>query len=82
MNITLQVWRRPLASGSLAVVVFNRGQTPANLNLTWDMLGLKPGAKMVVRDLWKHGDISNFTDLYSVEALGIHDSAFLTFTSV
>ena len=41
--VTLQVWARPLASGAVAAVAFNRGAYPAKLNVTWEMIDL-PGA--------------------------------------
>ena len=46
VNITLQVWAKPLtpvttavSAPKIAVVIFNRGTQPASLNLTWSMVG-------------------------------------------
>lgn len=35
MNITLQVWSKPLASGAVAAVALNRGVVNRTLNVTW-----------------------------------------------
>jgi len=50
-----QVWLKPLADGSRAVALFNRGSESAEIRVTWEMIGLLPGAA-VVRDLWAHAD--------------------------
>ena len=65
MNITLQVWARPLASGAVAAVAFNRGSFPARLNLTWAMIGVK-SRRGAVRDLWRHQDMGSFMGGYEV----------------
>eukprot|EP01052_Picozoa_sp_SAG31_P012272 SAG31_NODE_714_length_12645_cov_15.347760_5_plen_581_part_00 len=72
MNITLQVWARPLATGAVAAVAFNRGSFPRKINMIWDMIGVKPshgvGATVQrhVRDLWKHRDLGSFVGGYEV----------------
>ncbi|KQV93335.1 glycoside hydrolase family 27 protein [Pelomonas sp. Root1237] len=48
----LEVWVRPLAGGEHAVVLFNRGKTPADMKLNWDLLGLPANQKADVKDLW------------------------------
>jgi len=57
LNITVQVWAKPLADGSFAVVAFNRGGAPVTVAIPWEMIGiggLRTPAK--VRDLWAHED--------------------------
>jgi alpha-galactosidase len=44
----LEIWRRPLADGSTAIGVFNRGERAASAAIDWAELGLRPRA---VRDL-------------------------------
>jgi alpha-galactosidase len=56
----LEVWARPLADGTMAVGLFNRGLQAARITATWKELGLT-GAQPV-RDLWAHrelGAVSN-----------------------
>lgn len=50
-----QVWLKPLADGSRAVVLFNSAGTAADISVTWEMIGLPAGAAHV-RDLWAHAD--------------------------
>ena len=71
----LQVWRRPLASGALAVVFFHRGVSTAGplpappavreIAVAWAALGLARGARMSVRDLWARADLGVFVDAFS-----------------
>ncbi|MBW8892439.1 MAG: hypothetical protein JF617_09880 [Burkholderiales bacterium] len=48
----LEVWARPLADGEHAVVLLNRGKTPANMKVDWELLGLPNDQKADVKDLW------------------------------
>jgi alpha-galactosidase len=51
-----EVWTRPLADGSMAVGIFNRGATDAPVKVRWADIGLaKHGA---VRDLWAKSAVS------------------------
>jgi alpha-galactosidase len=56
-----QVWMRPLSDGSRAVILFNRGTLAAEGNVAWEDIGLAPGQKATVRDLWKKADAGTFT---------------------
>jgi alpha-galactosidase len=48
----LEIWARPLQGGDQAVVLFNRGMTPANMKVTWAQLNLPAAIKADVKDLW------------------------------
>ena len=71
----LQVWRRPLASGALALVFFHRGvdtsgplpAPPAvrEISAAWADLGIAPGARVAVRDLWDRVDLGVFTGSFA-----------------
>jgi alpha-galactosidase len=51
-----EVWARPLADGSYAVALFNRGPSKTNVEVKWERdLELRGGAK--VRDLWRRRDL-------------------------
>jgi alpha-galactosidase len=56
-----QVWMRPLADGARAVILFNRGTLAADGTVAWEDIGLAPGQKAAVRDLWKKADTGSFT---------------------
>jgi alpha-galactosidase len=47
-----EIWVRPLAGGSQAVVLLNRGQTARSMRLSWDTLRLPAYVRLDVRDLW------------------------------
>ncbi|HEY4081058.1 MAG TPA: glycoside hydrolase family 27 protein [Burkholderiaceae bacterium] len=48
----LEVWARPLAGGDIAVVLFNRGTTAADMSVSWGELKLPADTKAEVRNLW------------------------------
>jgi alpha-galactosidase len=52
-----EVWMKPLADGSRAVILFNRGTEAAPIAVSWEDVGLFPGGKARVRDLWKRADV-------------------------
>jgi hypothetical protein len=67
------VWRRPLASGALALVFFHRGvdtsgplpAPPAvrEISAAWADLGIAPGARVAVRDVWDRRDLGAAANL-------------------
>jgi alpha-galactosidase len=60
----LQMWVKPLADGSRAVLLFNRASVPAAMTADWRRIGL--GAKQArVRDLWTHRDSTGVGDRYT-----------------
>jgi len=65
----LEVWARPLADGSLAVGLFNRGDGLTTVTADWKDLGLK--GPQTVRDLWRQKDVGIF-DLSFEAAVARH----------
>jgi alpha-galactosidase len=59
-NGRCEIWRKPLADGSLAVALINRGSTGADIVLRACDVGLLDTPKLV-RDLWQGADIADFT---------------------
>jgi alpha-galactosidase len=55
-----EVWARPLADGTMAVGLFNRGITAAPVTINLTALGL-PG-RQPVRDLWQQKDLAPASD--------------------
>ncbi|GAA3817049.1 ricin-type beta-trefoil lectin domain protein [Sphaerisporangium flaviroseum] len=53
-NGNLEVWRKPMADGSVAAVLLNRGGGTATVSTTAAALGLGAGTSYSVRDLWAH----------------------------
>lgn len=50
-----QVWAKDLEDGSKAVGLFNLGEQPSKVSVSWDELGIK--GPQVVRDLWRQKDL-------------------------
>ena len=81
INITLQIWAKPLASpaGSVAAVALNRGDYPADVTFGYTQLGLHAAQSYEVRDLWAH--TSNGTHQGSFVARVMpHDVVMVIFT--
>ena len=51
----LQVWVKPLADGSRAVLLLNRASVSSTITADWGRVGL-PTRRARVRDLWAHTD--------------------------
>ncbi|MEX0652631.1 MAG: discoidin domain-containing protein [Phycisphaeraceae bacterium] len=71
-----QVWARPLADGSTAVVLLNAGDEPASVSITWEELDL-PEGPVQIRDLWAHENLEASEDGYTAEDLPGRGVAFL-----
>ena len=60
----LQVWVKPLADGSRAVLLFNRASVSSNITAEWGRVGL--GTKKArVRNLWTHSDSASVENRYA-----------------
>jgi alpha-galactosidase len=60
-----EVWARELADGSQAVVLFRRGDAPAEIAVSWSDLGWEPAARATVRDLWERADVATMAEGWS-----------------
>ena len=69
-----EVWARPLWDGTVAVGLFNRGKTTANVKVNWSEIGLA-GAQSA-RDLWQQRDLGEFPGGYSVD-VAAHGAALV-----
>jgi alpha-galactosidase len=65
-----EVWARPLADGSRAVILLNRGLKPATIAVDWTELGYPRTLDAKVRDLWQHKDVGTFKGSFSVSVAG------------
>lgn len=61
----LDVWEKPLADGSIAVGLFNRGEGSAMMKIDFEQIGIDGAA--TVRDLWQQKDMGTFSGSYSAE---------------
>lgn len=61
----LEVWMKPLADGSKAVGLFNRGESPMEVRVNFGDIGVSGSA--TVRDLWAKKDLGSFQASYSAE---------------
>jgi len=59
----LEIWARPLADGTHAVGLFNRGLAPKDVTVHWADLGLS--GTQQVRDLWLRKDLGKFKDTFT-----------------
>jgi alpha-galactosidase len=61
----LVVAARPLKNQAWAMGLFNRGDSPVKMSVTWADLGLH--GTLRVRDLWAHKDLGKVADQFSAE---------------
>jgi alpha-galactosidase len=59
---SMEVWAKPLADGSRAVGLFNRGAEAGSCTARWSDLGVT--AKQTVRDLWRQKTLGRFDDKF------------------
>ncbi len=59
-----QVWVKPLADGSKAVLLFNRASVSTSITANWGRVGIN-SKKARVRDLWAHTDSAMVQDRYT-----------------
>lgn len=64
---TGEVWMKPLAGGGRALLLFNRGDSPATIRATADELAWPGGVRAKLRDLWAHKDAGTWTG--SIQAI-------------
>jgi len=70
-----ECWARPLADGSVAALLLNRGAAAADVSCSWAELGLKqPAGAAAVRDLWARADLGSFSGSFTASALRSHAS--------
>uniref|UniRef100_A0A5B7C7T9 Alpha-galactosidase n=2 Tax=Davidia involucrata TaxID=16924 RepID=A0A5B7C7T9_DAVIN len=50
----LEIWAGPLSNKRVALVLWNRGVSKANITAYWSYIGLKPTTVVKARDLWAH----------------------------
>jgi alpha-galactosidase len=74
-----EVWARPLADGSRAVILFNRSSKEALIAVNWTEIGYPKTLGAQVRDLWKHQNLDVFKGSYSAAVPG-HSAVMVKIT--
>jgi len=59
---TTEVWSKALADGSVAIALFNRGESPADVEVHWSYFGFKKVS--AIRDIWRQVDLNPQDDGY------------------
>lgn len=62
---SLEVYRKQLTDGSIAVGLFNRSAQKSNVKVTWNQLNIT--GKQTIRDLWRQKDIAATDDQFEAE---------------
>ncbi len=77
----LEVWTAPLADSTLAVLLFNRGNTGSEpITVKWSDIGFPANQSATVRDLWAHQDLGTFTGSYTSPDIDHHAVMMLKMT--
>jgi alpha-galactosidase len=65
-----EVWARPLADGSRAVILFNRSTKAAEIAVHWPEIEYTKDISAQVRDLWLHKDLGAVKASYTASVPG------------
>jgi alpha-galactosidase len=60
-----EIWAKPLAEGSIAVGLFNRGEDAEDIKLDFSAIGRPQSAS--VRDLWARKDLGSFSGSFTAK---------------
>jgi alpha-galactosidase len=74
-----EVWMKPLADGSRAVILWNRGNEDSTLAVDWADIGLFPATSAVVHDLWSKAEVATVSSRFEAK-VGKHDVVFVKVT--
>ncbi|EGC38562.1 hypothetical protein DICPUDRAFT_86485 [Dictyostelium purpureum] len=76
-----QIWAKPMADGSRAVVLFNTDTNPATITLNWADIWVAPVTQqLVVRDLWQQSNLGTFATTFVSEVIPPHGCVMLKLT--
>lgn len=60
--LTCQIWSKPLADGTFAIVLYNIGQLSHSITVDFSLVGFRSAQ---LRDLWAHKDLGLFTNSFT-----------------
>jgi len=70
-----EVYNKPLADGTTAVLLLNKGKEKADITVHWETIGLS--GNQPVRDLWARADLGDFNGSFTAHGLGQHEHTML-----
>ena len=73
---SLQVWKKRLPDGRLAVAVYNLGDQTTDITVGWNQLGVKGNRK--VRDLVNRQDLGSSNKSWTAKGVPAHGSRLIT----
>ena len=76
------VWARTLSDGSIAVALYNEGDSPRSIGTGFAALGWPATAKASVRDLWAHTDNGTVTGALGNVTVRAHATVVVRLTRV
>ena len=76
----VQVYGKKLESGSVGVVLLNRGDATADISLEFQAAWITAHT-VRVRDLWKQADLGTFTGKFTAKAVPAHGHVALSLTA-
>jgi alpha-galactosidase len=62
-----EVWVKPVADGTRAVVLLNRSKAEANISVSWSEIGYPTTLIFEVRDLWQKKNLGEYKGLFAAE---------------
>ena len=74
----LEVWARELAGGNRAVLLLNRGATPADISFNWAELGYPARLTATVHDMWRATDVAKTSGTYTAHNVPPHGVVVLS----
>lgn len=72
---SMEVYAKPLADGTVAVLFLNKGTAPQKIVVNWNKLGLS--GKQKVRDLWQQKDLGFFDSNFVSNSLSKDEVLFI-----
>ncbi|XP_054785125.1 alpha-galactosidase-like [Prosopis cineraria] len=75
----LEVWAGPLSDNRVAVILWNRSSSKANVTASWSDVGLESEKVVDARDLWEHSTQASVSGQISAE-LDSHACKMFVFT--
>jgi alpha-galactosidase len=70
-----EIYNKPLHDGTTAVLLLNKNAEPADMTVTWDMIGLS--GRQPVRDLWQRKDLGRYAESFTTKNLPQHGHRLL-----
>ena len=67
---SIEIFNKPLADGTTAVLLLNKGSKETDVTVFWNQIGLK--GKQPVRDLWEQKDLGTFQNSFTAKSLKQH----------